>query len=229
MRPLALTMGEPAGIGGEIAMMAWTRRGEDLPPFFLLDDPDRLTALSRRVGLNVPLARIETPEAAGERFADALPVLERPEIRALFERQGVLTPVELASRYEVYTEQYILAIEVEARLALRIARTQIHPAVMTFLESQARSLRDQEALGLPTDRSLVSQVAGLNQQLLQQCGALEAAIQNPPHDGHGHLHHCAGTLMTLMGQLRESVDVLETLVDDNLWPLPTYGELLFVR
>jgi glutamine synthetase len=161
--------------------------------------------------------------------ADALPVLERPEIRALFERQGVLTPVELASRYEVYTEQYILAIEVEARLALRIARTQIHPAVMTFLESQARSLRDQEALGLPTDRSLVSQVAGLNQQLLQQCSALEAAIQNPPHDGHGHLQHCAGTLMTLMGQLRESVDALETLVDDNLWPLPTYGELLFVR
>ena len=161
--------------------------------------------------------------------ADALPVLERPEIRALFERQGVLTPVELASRYEVYTEQYILAIEVEARLALRIARTQIHPAVMTFLESQARSLRDQEALGLPTDRSLVSQVAGLNQQLLQKCSALDAAIQNPPHDGHAHLHHCAGTLMTLMGQLRESVDVLETLVDDNLWPLPTYGELLFVR
>ena len=161
--------------------------------------------------------------------ADALPVLERPEIRELFERQGVLTPLELESRCEVYTEQYILAIEVEARLALRIARTQIYPAVMTFLERLARSLRDQEAIGLPVDRDIIQHVATLNQQLCQHCTALEAAIQSPPEDAHGHLRHCADTLMPLLGQLRESVDGLEVLVDDDLWPLPTYQELLFFR
>jgi glutamine synthetase len=161
--------------------------------------------------------------------ADALPVLERPEIRDLFQRQGVLTPVELESRFEVYAEQYILAIEVEARLALRIARTQIYPVVMESLERLARSLRDQEAIGLPIDRSLAETIASLNSQLVQRCGALEEGLTHPPHDTHGHLHHCAGTLMPLIGSLREAVDGLEALVDDDLWPLPTYQELLFVR
>ena len=161
--------------------------------------------------------------------ADALPVLERPEIRDLFQRQGVLTPVELESRFEVYAEQYILAIEVEARLALRIARTQIYPVAMESLERLARSLRDQEAIGLQPDRSMAETISGLNGQLVQRCAALEEALANPPHDTHGHLHHCAGTLMPLIGSLREAVDGLESLVDDALWPLPTYQEMLFVR
>ena len=59
--------------------------------------------------------------------ADALPVLQRPAIRDLFSRHNVLSPVELESRFEVYSEQYCLAIEVEARLAVRIARTQLYP------------------------------------------------------------------------------------------------------
>ena len=161
--------------------------------------------------------------------ADALPVLERPEIRDLFQRQGVLTPVELESRFEVYAEQYILAIEVEARLAVRIARTQIYPVAMESLERLARSLRDQEAIGLQPDRSMAETISGLNGQLVQRCAALEEALANPPHDTHGHLHHCAGTLMPLIGSLREAVDGLESLVDDALWPLPTYQEMLFVR
>ena len=161
--------------------------------------------------------------------ADALPVLERPEIRALFERQGVLTPLELESRFEVSAEQYILAIEVEARLVLRMARTQIYPAVMSYLEQLAGSLREQEALGLPTDRSLISKAAGLNQELLHKCTALEEASDSAPHDIHGHLHHCSETLMTLIGQIREAVDGLEVLVDDDVWPLPSYGEMLFFR
>jgi glutamine synthetase len=137
--------------------------------------------------------------------------------------------VELESRFEVYAEQYILAIEVEARLALRIARTQIYPVVMQSLERLSRSLRDQEAIGIQTDRGLATTIADLNSKLVQRCGALEEALAHPPHDTHGHLHHCAGTLMPLIGSLREAVDGLETLVDDDLWPLPTYQELLFVR
>ena len=161
--------------------------------------------------------------------ADALPVLERPEIRDLFQRQGVLTPVELESRFEVYAEQYILAIEVEARLALRIARTQIYPVAMQSLERLSRSLRDQEAIGIQTDRGLATTIADLNSKLVQRCGALEEALGHPPHDTHGHLRHCSDTLMSLIGSLREAVDGLETLVDDDLWPLPTYQEMLFVR
>lgn len=74
--PLALTMGEPAGIGGEIALAAWLRRGEAaLPPFFLIDDPRRLEALAGRLGLSLPLETIARPAEAAAAFGRALPVL----------------------------------------------------------------------------------------------------------------------------------------------------------
>ena len=77
--PLALTMGEPAGVGGEIALMAWLARERDhLPPFFIIDDPARLAALARCLALAVPLREISEPEAARAVFRSALPVLAQP-------------------------------------------------------------------------------------------------------------------------------------------------------
>ncbi len=74
-RPLALTLGEPAGIGPDITLLAWRRRTEHrLPPFYLLGDPDFLTRRAARLGLNVPVA-VVTPEAAATAFATALPVV----------------------------------------------------------------------------------------------------------------------------------------------------------
>jgi 4-hydroxythreonine-4-phosphate dehydrogenase len=73
--PLALTMGEPAGIGGEIALAAWRRRDEDVPPFYLIDDPDRLAALARHLGWTVPVRAIAGPREAAGLFAAALPVV----------------------------------------------------------------------------------------------------------------------------------------------------------
>ena len=162
--------------------------------------------------------------------ADALPVLQRPEIRALFDHAGVLSPVELESRFDVYAEQYILAIEVEAKLVLRIARTQIYPAVMTYLERLSRSLRDQQELGLPPERSLAAAVASSNGALIRCCAELEAAISGH-HGGdvHSHLRHCADVLLPLMTAVREAADALEAIVDDDLWPLPTYQDMLFMR
>jgi 4-hydroxythreonine-4-phosphate dehydrogenase len=75
MTPLALTMGEPAGIGGEIALAAWRRRAEGVPPFFLLDAPERLAALAGALGWSVPITAIAAPEEADAAFADHLPVL----------------------------------------------------------------------------------------------------------------------------------------------------------
>jgi 4-hydroxythreonine-4-phosphate dehydrogenase len=72
--PLALTMGEPAGIGGEIALKAWLRRDEGVPPFYLIDDPDRLTRLARSLGWDVKIQEIDKRERAVPLFADALPV-----------------------------------------------------------------------------------------------------------------------------------------------------------
>jgi len=73
--PIAVTMGEPAGIGGDITLMAWQRRTADLPCFFVIDDPARLAALSRRLGLDVPVESIAAPDAAPAVFGRALPVL----------------------------------------------------------------------------------------------------------------------------------------------------------
>jgi glutamine synthetase len=161
--------------------------------------------------------------------ADALPVLQRPAIRELFERTGVLTPVELASRFEVYAEQYILAIDVEAKLAVQIARTQVYPAAMRYLGELAGSLQLQSSMGLQVSPQTQEQLASLSVHLMDVANALQEAIETAPHGTEAHLRYSADTLVPLMGDLRKAVDGLEGLVDDNLWPLPSYQEMLFVR
>jgi len=79
--PLGLTMGEPAGIGGDIALKAWMeRRAAAVPPFVFLDDPDRIAALADRLGLDVPVTIIDEAglERVGDLFATSLPVLPIP-------------------------------------------------------------------------------------------------------------------------------------------------------
>lgn len=161
--------------------------------------------------------------------ADALPVLKRDNVRELFERTGVLTPVELESRFEVYAEQYILAIEVEAKLAVQIARTQVYPAAMRYLGELAGSLQLQSSMGLQVSPDTQQQVAAHSQALMDVAGQLQEAIDHAPHGTDAHLRHCADVLLPLMGRLRQAVDGLEALVDDNLWPLPSYQEMLFLR
>lgn len=76
LAPLALTCGEPAGIGAEIALKAWIERGEHSPRFVLIDQPARLSRLAERLGLRVPLAQVGSlAEVDDELFAEALPVL----------------------------------------------------------------------------------------------------------------------------------------------------------
>jgi 4-hydroxythreonine-4-phosphate dehydrogenase len=75
-RPLVLTIGEPAGVGGEITLKAWLARNtETLPPFFVLDVPERLSAIASSLHLDVPIQAIAAPEDAVAVFAHALPVL----------------------------------------------------------------------------------------------------------------------------------------------------------
>lgn len=77
--PVALTMGEPAGIGGEIALKAWlAREADNVPPFFMIDDPDRLTALARHLDWPVCAIPIGAPEEALDAFVHGPPVLARP-------------------------------------------------------------------------------------------------------------------------------------------------------
>src|ERR1041384_5658375 len=78
-RPLALTLGEPAGIGPDITLAAWRQRAErGLPPFYLLADPDFVAERARLLGLNIPL-RVLAPEDAADAFTAALPVVPLAE------------------------------------------------------------------------------------------------------------------------------------------------------
>ncbi|WP_420404070.1 4-hydroxythreonine-4-phosphate dehydrogenase PdxA [Nisaea sp.] len=75
MPPLAVTPGEPAGAGAEIALKAWSAARDRLPPFFLLEEPDRLARLAERLGIDTPVLQIGAPEAARDAFRQGLPVL----------------------------------------------------------------------------------------------------------------------------------------------------------
>jgi 4-hydroxythreonine-4-phosphate dehydrogenase len=72
--PLAVTMGEPAGIGGELTLKAWLNRSLSIPPFYVIDDPDRLASLARRLDWPVVVRAIDAPEQAIGAFDEALPV-----------------------------------------------------------------------------------------------------------------------------------------------------------
>lgn len=93
--PLAVTMGEPAGIGGELSLKAWLARRGATRPFFVLDDPERLATLARRLGLDVPIKEIAVPSESLGGFADALPVM--PVRLAVASKPGSPDPANAAA------------------------------------------------------------------------------------------------------------------------------------
>lgn len=105
--PLAVTMGEPAGVGGELVLKAWQKRRTGSRPFFAIDSADRLSALSNSLGLGVPVKQISDPAEAAAAFPDALPVL--PVELAVPVRAGYPDPANAPAT--------IAAIEQAARLA----------------------------------------------------------------------------------------------------------------
>lgn len=111
--PLVLTMGEPAGIGGEIALQAWRqRRAAGLSPFFMLDDPQRLAGLAMRLALEVPVAEITEPAAAAGVFGSALPVL--PLARRVALEPGHLDPANAEAVLESIRRAVVLTQEGKA-------------------------------------------------------------------------------------------------------------------
>ena len=95
MPPLAVTMGEPAGVGGEIVLAAWQRLRGSGPAFFVIDDPQRLADLSARVGMDVPVHQIRSPAEAVAAFATAMPVF--PIGQRIASQPGQLDPAHAAA------------------------------------------------------------------------------------------------------------------------------------
>jgi len=162
--------------------------------------------------------------------ADALPAFKEDSIVKLFENTGVLTAGELASRFEVYSEQYILSIEVEAKLAVDMATTKIYPAAISHISKLTETAAGLAALKLSLDNSGVDAAAKEANAMMGAVNELSAAIDKEDFSStEEHMQFCAGTICPLMLKVREHADALEGLVADELWPLPKYQEMLFIK
>ncbi len=163
---------------------------------------------------------------------DALSQYVTRETIGVMTRQGVLTERELRARYDIYLARYIHDIAVEARLTLEIGCTMIQPAVAAAQSQLADAALKLRELDLPTDTSSLAEISRLAVALQEELTALARANREfDTHQG-GKVEQAGfmrGTIIPAMDRVREIADALEGLVDDALWPLPTYQEMLFIR
>jgi glutamine synthetase len=151
---------------------------------------------------------------------DALPWLVEEQTISTFERYRVLSERELESRFEVMVEQYTTRVNIEAETAASIARTMLLPAAV-------RHLADLKAAG---SEALVAETEGLVGEFYDAILALEKANEgHPAEEGLELAKYMRDTVVTAMGAARDVADRLERIVADDLWPLPKYSEMLFIK
>ncbi|MET0146432.1 MAG: glutamine synthetase III [Ilumatobacteraceae bacterium] len=159
---------------------------------------------------------------------DALPELVTDEAIELFSRYGVFTPRESHSRHEIALEHYALSIGVEARLTLEMANTVILPVALRYQTELATNVASLRALDLDADTSTLDEVSAGITDLRRGIAGLRDQLA---HDGAATVEQearHAATLLPTMGVVRAAADKLEAMVADDLWPLPTYQEMLFI-
>jgi glutamine synthetase len=152
---------------------------------------------------------------------DALPWLVDKQTVAAFKKYKVLSKRELESRLEVFTEQYAVKLNIEAETAAQIARTMLLPAAV-------RHLNELKASGL---EELVAEVEPLIKELHFALVKLEDANlkDNQPDGAMRWAKYMRDTVIPAMEDVRDVADRLEKLVADDLWPLPKYSEMLFIK
>ncbi len=162
--------------------------------------------------------------------ADALPYLKDKNIVKLFKDTGVLSPTELESRFEVYAEIYILTIAVEAKLVVDMAKTTVYPAASRYLSDLALASASAKEMKVPFDDSIAKSVGKNIKGMMAAVAKLEKAMAKEKFkDEEAHMQHCAKNIRGLMDEVRGFADALEKDVADDMWPLPTYQEMLFIK
>ncbi len=163
--------------------------------------------------------------------ADALPVLQEQAVIELLERTNIMSAAELQSRYEVYSEQYIMSIGVESRLMVEMATTTVYPAALDV--SGRRRLHDHHgSTGRRRTRRHRCPERGPACERTDVIGArtAEEAVDADDFDTPlDHMRYCASTLCPMMDEVRSHADALEAEVADRYWPLPKYREMLFIK
>lgn len=161
--------------------------------------------------------------------ADALPELGSPEAVALFEKYNVLSKRETLSRMNVKLEQYAMAINVEAALTAEIARTMIFPAAVRYQSELAAASANLKTAGLRPNNTVLQRLTDLTDCLEESVTGLEDAMEHHAEDLVAEATRLRDVVVPAMNQVRSYADELEGVVADDLWPLPTYQEMLFIK
>ena len=156
----------------------------------------------------------------------------KPDVIKAFEQYGVLNARELKARHEIAFEQYNKTVNIEAQLMVLMAHRSILPAAYRFQGSLAQTVSAVKAAGASAkeSRKALDEVT----KLLDQCRIRTVALQKLlEHEGNGdpvkHAKYFRDKVIPAMEALRDAGDALETVVPQDLWPLPTYREMLFVK
>ncbi len=160
---------------------------------------------------------------------DALPELVSEASMELFSRYGVFNHREMHSRYDIALEQYALSIGVEAQLTLKMATTLVLPAATRYQTELATNVASLKAAGIEPDRTTLDDVSSVIDALRAGIAALRSALEGEAGaTALAEAEHAAHELLPAMTTVRTAADQLEGVVADDLWPLATYQEMLFI-
>lgn len=165
----------------------------------------------------------------------ALKALVTDKALNLFEKYQVLSKIELKSRYLIYLEKYIKDLEIEVKCLNNICMNQVIPAAVIYQKTLARTINETKAaLGSSVVLSsevemlkkivdLINKIHTANQDILAKVEAADAV-----HDEQRKAEMLCTKVKTAMNELRDTVDELEGLVDEEIWPMPKFWEMLFI-
>ena len=164
---------------------------------------------------------------------ESIPDIISPKAIALFGKYGVLSERELHSRYEIYLENYQKTINIESGLTLQIAARQILPAAIRYQGEVALSIAQLKAVGVNIPKGQVALLNELTNTIEElQVGITALSKVTEDHSGEdsmAHAKHSRDSIIPAMTAVRTAGDKLEGMVADDLWPLPTYQEMLFIK
>jgi glutamine synthetase len=173
-------------------------------------------------------ARRGLPNAAST--PDAIDAMECKESYEVFAKYGVLNHREAESRFEIYREKYVKDVLIEARLCLNMARTMVFPAGVKYQQLLAQTVASLSTVNKVGCTTTLDEVDGLLADLQKAMKTLEQVIQMP--EGLSVKKQCRyllDTVIPVMVETRKVADSLERICADEVWPLPTYQEMLFIR
>jgi glutamine synthetase len=149
----------------------------------------------------------------------------------LLERFKILNEREVHARYEVFLENYNKTINVEGQLMVLIANRYILPAALEYQRQIGASVAAVKQGGgrSAQGKKLLSQYAKLVDKLKSQTDALATALDHGTGTAEKHAKYMRDKVVPLMTRLRETGDEIEVLTPHEIWPLPTYREMLFVK